>query len=209
VAALQSLIALELVSAAEAEPYLQLARSLAEEAFPVRQAACLRESPVLPGTQTARLRHLDDLVSLYLTARLHPSEATLHPVRERFDALSAALSPADQEITFFCAEAVTELSQRETARGVRAFAQDDLVIARQHFEHAVAYNADNPLPVWNLARLALAEGRRLDALAHYAALLEVLPAAADALREEMDAATERTPGRWQRFAAPVAAEVRA
>ena len=192
-AAFQVLVALEIVSAAAARPYLALARALIEESFAARLAAYLRRNPSPPGTQAVRLRRLDDQVSLYLTARLHPDEAALQPVRRAFDAAAANPTPADREIAFFCPETAAHLSRRETARGVRAFARNAHEIAHGHFEAAVAYDADNPLPLWNLARLALAKGRRLAALKHYAALLELRPTAATALRAEIDVATGREP----------------
>lgn len=192
--AVQVLAAREIVPEGAAKPYLDIACSLAREAYPARMAAYLRLSSSPPGIQAHRLRWLADQVSLYLTARLHPSEKSLHPTREAFKATTTAIIPADREILFFCAETVAGLSRRETARGVRAFARKDWATARQHFENAVAYDADNPLPVWNLARLAMTGGRNLDAIKRYAALLELLPEAADALHAEMDAATGREPG---------------
>jgi tetratricopeptide (TPR) repeat protein len=201
--AIQVLVAGEVVSAAGAKDYLRLARSLADEAFPARQAANLRQQPALPGSQATRLRRLADQVSLYLAARLHPGEAALQPARARFEVTAAALSAADREITFFCAETVAGLARRETARGARAFARGELAAARQHLETASAYDADNPLPVWNLARLALAEGRRLEALECYAALLEIWPEGRETLRAELDAATGRQPEALARLGRPV------
>lgn len=199
--ALELLIAGDLLSAAQAAPYLALVRALDDESFPARLAAYLRRQPALPGSQAARLRRMDDRVSLYLTARLHPGEATLWPLRREFEAATANLSAADGEITFFCAGSVADLARRETARGVRAFARGHLERAGQHLESAAAYDADNALARWNLARLALARGRRLEALEHYAGLLELLPEAAAALAGEMDAATGRAgqpPDAWGR-----------
>jgi SAM-dependent methyltransferase len=206
-AALKVLVALEMVPAEAAAPYLGLACSLVKEAFPARLAAYLRQNPSPPGTQAVHLRRLDDLLSLYLTVRLRPDETALQPAREAFDAATDSLTPADREITFFCAESVASLSQRETARGVRAFAQGDLEAARVHLECAITYDADNPLPVWNLARLALVEDHHLEALAHYAALLELLPGAVDSLRAEMDAATGREPEALASFLGSAGGEV--
>jgi tetratricopeptide (TPR) repeat protein len=199
--AIEILLTTGLVAADDATSHLRLAASLEDEAFPARLAAYLRRHPGPPGTQTLRLRRLDDQASLYLAAGLHPDAPGLHRARTMFQAATSPLTATDREISFFCAETVAWLSRRETARGIRAFARGDLSRAGRHLETAVAYDADNPLPLWNLARLALARGRRLEALDHYAALLELAPAAGDALRAEMDAATGRSPGelhRWQR-----------
>ncbi|MBU0494658.1 MAG: methyltransferase domain-containing protein [Chloroflexi bacterium] len=185
--AFQALVAHGFVSPAKTRPYLELVSALADEAFPARLAAWLRANPAPPGVQAVRLRRLHERAGLYLTARLHPDETALHPVRFRFDAL--ALTPTDREIDFFCADTMAHLSHREAARGRRALARGDLPTARRHLETAIAYDADNPLPVWELARLAAA--RPLEALEHYAALLELLPDAADALRTELDAVTGR------------------
>lgn len=185
-----------------AAPYLTLVRALHDEAFPARQAAYLRRHPAPVGTQAMRLRRLEERVSLYLTARLHPGEATLQPLRRDFDTTTADLTAADREIAFFCGESVAALARRETARGVRAFARGDLQPAQHHLQAAAAYDADNPLPVWNLARLALAQGRRLDALDHYAGLLELLPEAASALSPEIDAVTGRDPAALASFCRP-------
>jgi hypothetical protein len=204
---LQILVALDLVSAEEATPYLELAGSLVEDRFPGRLAACLRQSPGLPGTQRVRMKRLAGQTSRYLTARLHPGEAALHSIRSWFDKMASGSTRGDQEITFFCAETVAELSLRETARGIQAYTRNALQIARQHFEAAIGYDADNPLPVWNLARLDLVGNRRLDALDRYATLLELLPNAAETLDAEMDAVTDRKPGTLTRFLGPVAQEM--
>ena len=204
--AFELLIARGLLPAAPAAPYLALARTLAAEAFPARQAAYLRQQPTLPGSQAARLRRLEDHVSLYLTARLHPGEVALDPLRREFEAATAELSAADGEITFFCAGSVADLARRETARGVRAFARGRLERAGGHLGAAAAYDADNALARWNLARLALARGRRLEALEHYAGLLELMPEAAVALSAEMDAATGRADGALATWCRPVERE---
>lgn len=195
-----------LLPAGQAAPYLALARALAAEAFPARQAAYLRQQPALAGSQAARLRRLEDRVSLYLTARLYPGEAALDPLRREFEAATTDLSAADGEITFFCAGSVADLSRRETARGVRAFARGQLERAAQHLVAAAAYDADNALARWNLARLALAHGRRLEALEHYAGLLELMPEATVALSAEMDAATGRAAGALAAWRRPVERE---
>jgi predicted SAM-dependent methyltransferase len=206
--AIQILVAEGLVSQRAAAPYLDLGDSLVHVTFPARMAACLREEPALPGTQATRLGRLDGRVSLYLTAKLYPGEAALQSVREWFDATSASMLPVDGEITFFCADAVTELSRRETARGVRDFSKNGYEIARDRLEIAIAYDADNPWPRWNLARLALVEGQRLEALEQYVALLELMPGAKEVLRPEMDAVTGRAPDQLDRFLGPVQADHR-
>jgi tetratricopeptide (TPR) repeat protein len=153
-----------------------------------------------------RLRRLEDRVSLYLTVRLHPGEVALRPLRREFEAATADLSAADGEITFFCAASVADLARREMVRGVRAFARGRLERAGGHLGAATAYDADNALARWNLARLALARGRRLEALEHYAGLLELLPGAAAALSAEMDAATGRADGAPAAWSRPVERE---
>jgi hypothetical protein len=202
--ALQVLIAHDLAPAAAVQPHIELARSLISQGLPARMAACLRQSQAPPGTQAVRLRRFADQVSLYLTARLHPQEAALRPVSDWFNSIT--ITPADRQITFFCAETVAILARQETARGIRAFAHNNLAAAQQHLHAAASYDVDNPLPIWNLARLALAENRRLDALGHYAALIELLPEAADALQAEMDAATDRQPKSLAAFLEPVSQE---
>jgi hypothetical protein len=202
-AAIKTLVAESLVSGPVAAPYLDLADSLLEEEFAARLAACLRQEPSLPGTQAHRLQRLDDRVSLYLTARLHPGETSLEPAREWYNANSASMKPGDREITFFCAEALTELARRQTARGVRRFSRGAYASARQFLTSAIAYDADNPWPRWNLARLALVENQRLEALETYAALLELVPGLGRTLKTEMDAVTGRVSGRIERSWGPV------
>lgn len=203
--AVQILVAWEIIPFATAHPYLALARALVAEAFPARLTAWLRSHPSPPGTQAVRLQRLDDQATLYLAARLFPSEPGLHATREQFDSATADIIASDRDITFFCDQAVAELSRRQTARGVRAFARGDLEAAQERFEAAMAYDADNALPVWNLARLALAQGHRLDALGRYARLLELLPNSISSLRGELDALTGRNPKALIRFAVPVGA----
>jgi hypothetical protein len=204
--AVQALVDQGFLSPEPAATYLTLAQALISESFPARLAAYLRQAPALPGTQASRLRWLHDQASLYLTSRLHPGETALHLLRDKFEAATATLTPSDEQITVLCAETLADLSHLETARGVRAFARQNRRIARKHLEAAASYNADNPLPVWNLARLTLVEGHRLEALEHYAALLEMLPDADGVLRSEMDAATGREPDAIARFLAPVTME---
>ncbi len=201
-AAIQVLVAQGQVPEDIARRFLDLARSLAEEAFPARLVAWLRRHPAPPGAQAVRLQRLDDRISHYLAARLFPGEAALQPIRQQFDAETAGLTAADREITFFCAETVTELSRRQTAQGARALARGDLEAAEAQLQAAAAYDADNALALWSRAHLALARGRRLEALEHYAALLELLPGAASALRPELDAVTGRQVETLNRFAGP-------
>jgi hypothetical protein len=54
--------------------------------------------------------------------------------------------------------------------------------------------------------LALVEGRRLQALEQYAALLELVPGAAEALQWEMDAVTGRAPDLLAQYQSPVTAD---
>jgi predicted SAM-dependent methyltransferase len=194
------------VSPEPAEPYLALAQALIRESFPARLAAYLRQAPPHPGTQSGRLRWLQDQASLYLTSRLYPGEAALHLLRDEFESATAILTPSDEQITVLCAETLANLSHLETARGVRAFARHDYSIVRKHLEAALSYDADNPLPVWNLARLALLEAHRIKALEHYAALLEMLPEIHGILRSEIDAVTGRDPENLDRFLGPVTVE---
>jgi radical SAM protein with 4Fe4S-binding SPASM domain len=201
--AIQILVAWERIPAAAARPYLALARSLVAEAFPARLAAWLRRHPSPPGTQAVRLQRLDDRVTRYLAARLFPNEPSLHSTREQFDAATAHITSSEQNVTFFCDQTVADLARRQTARGVQAFARGDLEAAQERFEAGMAYDADNALPVWNLARLALAQGHRLDALGHYARLLELLPTSIGFLRSELDAVTGRSPEALIRFAVPM------
>lgn len=205
-AAIRVLVAQELIPAAPAGPYLGLANSLVKEQFPSRITALLRQSPSFPGTQPLRLQRLEDRVSIYLTARLFPQEAVLQAHCRHFDALTTIPITTDREISFFCAEAVTELGWKTTAQGMRAFAHKQFDAARGCFQLAAAYDADNPLPVWNLARLNLAEGRQLEALECYAALLELLPHSAPVLRSEMDFASGRQSGPANRFLGPALLE---
>jgi hypothetical protein len=201
--AIKVLVTEAVVSRGAAAPYLDLASSLLQDLFPARLAACLRQEAALPGTQAYRLQRFGDRTSLYLTARLHPGEADLKPFVEWFDAASVSLRPADKEISFFCAESLAELSQRETARGVREFSKSNHKSAHQYFVSALDYDADNPWPRWNLARLALAAKQRLEALEAYAALLELIPGLHKVLRAEIDAVTDRNSGHLDRFLGPV------
>ena len=95
-------------------------------------------------------------------------------------------------------------ARRLTARGVRAFARDEVKRAAQALEAAVGYDPDLIWPRWNLARLYLKQECRLDALAQYEALQTNLP---DGLRpafeREMNAVTGRS-GSAESFGVPLA-----
>jgi hypothetical protein len=201
-AAIQVLRSEDLVPDEVAGSFLELAEALIEEAFPARLAAWLRRHPSPPATQPVRWQRLPGQISRYLAARLFPDEAALQPTRQTFDAETARPTAGELEVTFFCAEALAELSQREATRGLRAFAQGDMEQAEARFQTAMAYDADNALAAWNWARLATACGHRLEALERYAGLLQIVPGAAQALRPELDAATGRHPGMQERYAVP-------
>jgi tetratricopeptide (TPR) repeat protein len=125
-------------------------------------------------------------------------------VREAFDATAAELTSLDLNVDFFCREALTDAARRLTARGVRSFAWDKMERASQALEAAVGYDPDLTWSRWNLARLYLKQGRRLDALAQYEAMQATLPAGLrTAFEREMDTVTERAAG-WASFAVPLA-----
>jgi hypothetical protein len=76
--------------------------------------------------------------------------------------------------------------------------------AVQALEAAVGYDPDLTWPRWNLARLYLKQGRRLDALTQYEALQANLPSGLrPAFEREMDAVTGRG-GDVGDFAVPLA-----
>jgi predicted SAM-dependent methyltransferase len=181
----------------------QLVAELEEERFPARLACRWRELPKQPGAADGTWTLLEREISLYLTARLYPGEG-LDEARETFDAAAVELIPADLDVDFFCREALTDAARRLTARGVRAFARDEVKRAAQALEAAVGYNPDLIWPRWNLARLYLKQERRLDALSQYEPLQANLP---DGLRQaferEMDAVTGRN-GNAESFAVPLA-----
>jgi hypothetical protein len=176
---------------------------LERERFPARLACRWRGLFKQPGAADVAWALLERETSLYLTARLYPDEG-LEEVWETFDAATAELAPTDLAVDFFCREALTDASRRFTACGVRAFARGDLDQAVRVLEAAVGYDADLIWPRWNLARLHLRRGRKLDALVQYESLQAGLP---DGLRpafeREMDAVTGRVTG-WASFAVPLA-----
>ncbi len=140
--------------------------------------------------------------SLYLAARLHEGSG-LDAVRDAFDAATSDLAPEDLQVTFFSREALSDHARRMTAQGIRAFARGDLVTAARALATASGYDPDAAWPRWNLARLHLAQGRRLDALAAYEALQAVLhPGLRPAFERELDAVTGRAPG-VERYAVPL------
>jgi predicted SAM-dependent methyltransferase len=189
-------------------PEYELARArrliaeMAQEHFSARLACRWRELPKQPGTADGTWALLEREISLYLTARLYPGDG-LDEVRGTFDVATADLASSDLDVGFFCHEALTDAARHLTARGVRAFARDEVEQAAQALEAAVGYDPDLTWPRWNLARLYLRQGRRLEALAQYEALQATLP---DGLRpafeREMDAVTGRVVG-WASFAVPL------
>jgi predicted SAM-dependent methyltransferase len=181
----------------------RLIAELERERFPARLAYRWRELSKLPGGADEAWALLEREISLYLTARLYPGEG-LDEARETFDAAIIELAPPDRRVDFFCREALTDAARRSTARGVRAFARGEVERAAQALEAAVGYDPDLTWPRWNLARLYLKQGRRLDALAQYEVLQVTLPAGLrPAFEREMDAVTGRS-GSAESFAVPLA-----
>ena len=168
-----------------------LVGDLAAKRFPARLACRWRDLAVPPAVAGVAWAGMEREISLYLAARLHPG-AGLNAVRDAFDATTADPAPEDLAVTFFSRAALSDHAQRLTARGVRAFARGDLAAAERAFTVGLGYDADAPWPRWNLARLHLAQGRRLDALAAYEALQAVLhPGLRPAFERELDAMTGR------------------
>jgi hypothetical protein len=171
-----------------------LVADLEREQFPARLACRWRALPKPPGTADAAWALLEREISLYLAARFCPGEG-LDDVRAAFDAATADPSPSDLAVDLFCRAALTSLARRLTARGVRAFAQRDLEGSARAFEAALGYDPDLLWPRWNLARLYLRQGRRLDALAQYESLQENLPPGLrPSFEQELDAVTDRLEG---------------
>jgi len=169
----------------------RLLAGLEDAGFTARLAGRWRARPKAAGTARLAWALLEREISLYLTAGLYPGQG-LDDARAEFDAATAALLPEDHEVTFFCFAALADLARRLTARGVRARSRGCAAEARRLFGLALDYDPGALWPRWNLARLHLAEGRPLEALEHYAALQEALPAGLrPALERELDAVTGR------------------
>lgn len=170
--------------------------------FPARLACRWRTRAKAAGTARLAWAMLEREATLYLTAGLYPGQG-LDETRVAFDAATAELLPEDREVWFFCHKALAELARRLTARGVRAWDHGACEGARLSFSLALDYDPGGLWPRWNLARLHLAQGRPLDALAHYEALQEVLPAGLrPALEREVDAAAGRS-GNPAAYAVPL------
>lgn len=201
--ALAALPAPEAWPAEEVARFERLVHDLAKAHFPARLACRWRMLAAAPGTTTLAWAGLEREISLYLAARLHPGTA-LDAVRDAFDAATADLAPEDLAVTFFSREALTDHARRVTARGIRAFAHGDLAAAERALTMALGYDPDAAWPRWNLARLRLAQGRRLDALAAYEALHAGLPAGLrPAFERELDAVTDRAGG-IEQYVVPLA-----
>lgn len=181
----------------------RLAADLEREQFPARLACRWRTILKLPTAASVAWALLEREISLYLTARLYPGQG-LDEMRASFDAATAAPSPSDRGIDFFCRQALTDAARRLTARGVRAFARGDLERGARAFEAAIAYDPDLTWPRWNLARLHARAGRCLDALEQYEALQANLPAGLrPTFEREMDALVGRD-GDVDSFGIPLA-----
>jgi predicted SAM-dependent methyltransferase len=180
-----------------------LIAELERERFPSRLACRWRGLPKQPGATDGAWTLLEREISLYLTARLYPDEG-LDEAWMAFDAATAQLASPDLDVNFFCREALTDAARHLTARGVRAFARGEVKQAAQALEAAVGYDPDLTWSRWNLARLYLGQGRRLDALAQYEPLQAGLPSGLrPAFEREMDAVTGRSGGA-ESFAVPLA-----
>jgi tetratricopeptide (TPR) repeat protein len=177
--------------AAELAQAQHLLAELERTHFPARLACRWRTRAKVAGTARLAWALLEREVSLYLTAGLYPEQG-LDEAQVDFDAATVELLPEDREIWFFCFEALAELARRLTARGVRAWAHGDAQGARRALGLALDYDPAGLWPRWNLARFFVAQGRPLDALEHYEALQEVIPAGLrPALEREVDAVTGR------------------
>lgn len=180
----------------------KLARDLAAEQFPARLACRWRRLTVPPGLAGAAWSVMEREISLYLAARLYGGSG-LDAVRDAFDAATADLAAEDRAVTFFSREALSDHARRLAASGVRAFACGDLAAAEQALATGLGYDPDAAWPRWNLARLCLAQGRRLAALGAYEALQAGLPPGfRPAFERELDAAAGRVP-HVERYAVPL------
>jgi hypothetical protein len=181
---------------------MDLVAALEDERFPARLACRWRQLPKLPAGADAAWARLEREVTLYLTARLFPGDG-LDGVREDFEASTAEPSRSDLRVDFFCREALTGMARRLSAQGVRAFGRGDLAGGERAFEMALDYDPDLFWPRWNLARVYLCQGRRLDALASYEGVQANLPAnLRGAFEREMDAVCGRG-GSLDRFKIPL------
>jgi hypothetical protein len=169
----------------------RLVTELAQERFPARLACRWRQLPKQPGAAGGAWALLEREISLYLTARLYPGEG-LDGVQASFDTATADLASSDLDVDFFCRDSLTDVARCLTGSGVRAWARDELGRAARAFDTAVGYDPNLTWPRWNLARLYLLQGRRLDALVQYEALQANLPSGLRlAFEREMDAVTGR------------------
>lgn len=181
-----------------------LVADLEQERFTARLARRWRALPKSPGGAASAWALLEREISLYLAARFCPGEG-LEDVRTAFDAATADLSSSDLSVSLFCREALTDLARRVTAQGVRAFARAKLASGGRAFKAALGYDPDLVWARWNLARLYLCLGRRLDALGEYEQLQANLPTGLrPAFEREMDAVTGRD-GHVDKFGVPLAA----
>ncbi len=188
--------------AAELAQAQALVGALAAAQFPARLACRWRNLAVPPGLADTAWAGIEREVSLYLAARLHPGTG-LDAVRDAFDAATADPAAEDLTVTFFSREALADHARRHTARGGRAFARGDLAAAARAFMIALGYDPDAAWPRWNLARLHLMQGQRLDALAAYEALQAVLhPGLRPAFERELDVVTGRA-GDSAQYAVPL------
>lgn len=159
--------------------------------FPARLACRWRTRAKAAGTARLAWKLLEREVSLYLTAGLYPQQG-LNEAQADFEAATVELLPEDREVWFFCFEALAALARRLTARGVRAWSHGDAHAARRALGLALDYDPAGLWPRWNLARFFVAQGRPLDALEHYEALQEIIPAGLrPALEREVDAVSGR------------------
>jgi predicted SAM-dependent methyltransferase len=202
VVVLRSLVTAGIASYERCEPFVELARHLVDIQLPARLVNAVRHSAPVPGSQSSRIRQVSRSFDHYLAGLLVPEEPSLKAYRDYFE--SRLLTPEpDSAIDSFCPESLSLLARRSCALGQRAFARKDWPRAREFLELAVDFDADSPLPLWNLARLEMVEQRPLEAMGRYAALLELLPSLTDSLCPELDAVTGRTSGEWRRYARPV------
>ena len=188
--------------AAELAQAIDLVAALENERLPARQSNRWRQLPKLPTATGTAWARLEREVTLYLTSRFFPDQG-LDGVREDFEASTSELSSSDLKVDFFCRAALDDVARRLSAQGVRAFARGDLAGGRLAFETALDYAPDMFWPRWNLARLTLRQGQRLDALALYEGVQANLPAGLERTFErELDAVCGRG-GSLEQFTVPL------